>query len=210
MEFVTINGNVREGQGKSNASSIRKEGRVPAVVYGSQGNTHLTLDPMDLRPLVYSPQFKLAEVSVGGKTAKCILKEVQFHPVTDEIMHVDFLKLEDGKTIKVEVPVNIVGAAPGVKVGGKLIKKLRKVKIKTLSENLVSSMDLDVSTLKLGHSRRVRDIKAIDGIEIMNAPGIPVASVEIPRALRSAQDAAAKAGGAVSTEEDEEETPAEE
>ena len=85
--------------------------------------------------------------------------------------------------------------------GGKLIKKLRKVKIKTLAENLISSMELDVSTLELGSSRRVRDIAPVDGVQIMNAPGIPVASVEIPRALRSAQDAAAKAGGEEAGEE---------
>ena len=201
MEVVTINGNVREAKGKSNASATRKEGRIPAVIYGTDGNTHLTLDPMDMRPLVYTPQFKLAEVNVDGNAQKCIVKDVQFHPVTDEILHVDFLKLEDGRMVKVEVPVNITGVAPGVKVGGKLIKKLRKVKIKTLAENLISSMDLDVSTLELGSSRRVRDIAPVDGVQIMNAPGIPVASVEIPRALRSAQDAAAKAGGEEAGEE---------
>lgn len=195
MEVVALQGQERSSAGKASAKLDRKAGLVPAVIYGTEGNVHLTLKPFDLRPLIYTPQFKLAEVNVGGAGYKCIVKDVQFHPVTDEIQHIDFLKLEDGRAVKVEVPVKFVGSAPGVKTGGKLIKKLRKVKIKTNAENLVASMDLDVNSLELGQSIRVRDIEAVEGVQIMNAPGTPVASVEIPRALRSAKDAEAKEAG---------------
>lgn len=186
MEVVNIQGAVRSTKGKSDAKNIRKQGLVPAVIYGTEGNIHLTLSPKDMKPLIYTPKFKLAEVNVDGTDHKCIVKDVQFHPVSDEILHIDFMKLEEGRTLKVEVPVTFSGAAPGVKTGGKLVKKLRNVKIKTTPEALVESMDLDVSELELGHSIRVRDISQIEGVEIMNSPGVPVASVETPRALRSA------------------------
>jgi len=190
MEVVNIQGAARSSKGKSDAKSIRKQGQIPAVIYGSDGNVHLTLSPKALKPLIYTPDFKLAEVSVDGNGHKCIVKEVQFHPVTDEILHIDFMKLEAGRTIKVEVPITFSGVAPGVKTGGKLVKKLRNLKIKTTPEALIGSMDLDISELELGFSKRVRDISPIDGVEIMNSPGVPVASVETPRALRSANAAA--------------------
>jgi large subunit ribosomal protein L25 len=196
MEVVAIKGQARTGKGKSHAKTIRKEGLVPGVMYSSEGNTHFSVEPFDLKPLIYTPAFKLAELELDGNKTKCILKDVQFHPVTDEVLHVDFMVVEPGRTIKVEVPVAYTGVAPGVKTGGKLVKKLRKVKIKAQAENLVDSMTLDISSLQLGQSIRVRDIQPKEGIEIMNASGIPVASVEIPRALKSAEAAAAKAGTA--------------
>ena len=195
MEVVAIKGQARTGKGKSLAKTIRKEGRVPGVMYSSEGNTHFSVEPFDLKPLIYTPAFKLAELDLDGNKTKCILKDVQFHPVTDEVLHVDFMVVEPGRTVKVEVPVAYTGAAPGVKTGGKLVKKLRKIKIKAQTENLVDSMTLDVSALELGQSIRVRDLKQVDGVQVMNAPGIPVASVEIPRALKSAEAAAAKEGG---------------
>lgn len=194
MEVVAIKAHAREQLGKVGAKSVRKEGLIPGVINSIAGNTHFSVGMMDLKPLVYTPKFKVAEITVDGKTHKCFVKEVQFHPQTDEIVHIDLQALEDGRMIKVQVPIELVGKAPGVAIGGKLYQKMRKAKIKTLSENLVDKLVLDVSSLELGDSIRIRDIDDIEGIQIMNQPGIPVASVETPRALRSAQDAAAAEG----------------
>ena len=193
MEVVKISGEVRENLGKKASKDARKNGRVPAVVYGIGGPVHFSINPLDVRDLVYTPEFKLAELSVGGETYRTIVKDYQFHPVTDELRHIDFLALEDGRTIKVEVPVSFTGTSPGVRGGGKLLVSVRRIKIKTTPEHLVDKLTLDISSLELGQSIRVRDIDPIEGVEIQNPGGQPVATVEVPRALRSAATAEKKA-----------------
>ncbi len=194
METIKITGEARTAGGSTSATNIRKEGKIPCVVYGGGESTLFSLNPLDVRSLVYTPDFKLAEITVDGKTTTCILKDIQMHPVTDSIMHIDFLKLVDGHPVKLDVPVRCVGVSPGVKVGGKLQQKLRKIRIKTVPEKIVDHLTVDISALELGDSVRVRDIDLPEGIEIMNPMANPVASVEIPRALRSAQNAEGKAG----------------
>lgn len=186
MEIVAIKGQVRSDVGKKSSKAVRKEGRVPCVIYGTHDTKHFTIDPKEVKSLIYTPAFKLAEVDLDGTSYKCIVKDIQFHPVSDEIVHLDFLSLADGYKVKVEVPLQFEGVSPGMKLGGKLQQNLRRVKIKTTPEHLVDKLVLDVSHLELGQAVRVRDIAAIDGIEIMSPPGTPIASVEIPRALRSA------------------------
>lgn len=192
MEVVAFTGNPRTDLGKKATKAIRREGLIPGVLYGGNDVIHFAVKNADIKELVYTADFKLADVTVEGKTYKAFLKDVQFHPVTDEILHLDFLRLIDGHTVKVEVPIRFKGVSPGVKVGGKLIQKVRRVKIKTLPEHLVDQVVMDISGLDLGQSIRVRDIGELANIEIMNSPGIPVATVEIPRSLRSATAAAEK------------------
>ncbi|WP_116126974.1 50S ribosomal protein L25 [Lewinella sp. IMCC34183] len=193
MEVVKVSGEVRENLGKKASKDARREGKVPAVVYGIGGPVHFSLDPLAVRDLVYTPDFKLAELSVGGDTYRTIVKDYQFHPVTDELRHIDFLALEDGRTIKVEVPVAFTGTSPGVRGGGKLQVSVRRIKIKTTPEHLVDHVSLDISELELGQSIRVRDIEPMEGVEIQNPAGQPIATVEVPRALRSAATAEKKA-----------------
>jgi large subunit ribosomal protein L25 len=202
MQTIVVNGEAREELGKKGTKAVRNEGRIPAVIHGDNKTYHFTTTLNDVRHLIYTPEFKLAEVNLGGQTHKCYLKEIQFHPVTEDILHIDLMELVPGRTIKVEVPLRFTGTSPGVRTGGKLIQNVRRIKIKTTPESLVDTLTADISKLKLGHSIRVRDIKATEGIEIMNSPGIPVASVEIPRALRSANAAAEKAGMGVDDEEE--------
>lgn len=213
MESVQVSGQLRTNVGKKAAKATRRDGVVPAVLYGLGGNpVHFTVKALDLRSLIYSPDFKLAELTVGGKTYKAIIKDHQFHPVTDELRHVDFLALEDGRTVKVQVPVRFEGTSPGVRGGGKLQVAVRRVKIKTTPENMIDHVMLDISKLEMGGAIRVRDIQVNDGVEIMNPGGQPIASVEVPRALRSAATAAAKAAegaGAVAEGEEAEEAAAE-
>ena len=196
MEIVAVKGQVRTDVGKKASKAVRKEGRVPCVIYGTQDTLHFSIDPKEVKPLVYTPAFKLAEVELDGATHKCIIKDIQFHPVSDEIVHIDFLALTDGHKVKVEIPVGFQGVSPGMKLGGKLQQNLRRVKVKTTPENLVDQLVLDVSHLELGQSVRVRDIQVGEGIEIMSPAGTPIATVEIPRALRSAASAASKEAGA--------------
>lgn len=201
MQTVQVSGDLRENLGKKHSKATRREGLVPAVLYGAGDPVHFTIKALDVRSLIYTPEFKLAELNVGGNSYRAIVKDFQFHPVTDALRHIDFLALQDGHPIKVQVPVVFEGTSPGVRGGGKLLVNVRRIKIKTTPENLVDRLVLDISKLELGSSIRVRDIQPIEGVEIQNPGGQPVATVEVPRALRSAAtaekkaaDAAAKAG----------------
>ncbi len=194
METHVINGTPRASVGTKDAKSNRANGQVPCIIYGGGDNTSFTVNPLEVRELIYTPDFKIVEINVDGSTHKCILKDVQFHPVTDNLLHIDFLRLVDGHPVKLDIPVRCIGVSPGVKVGGKLQQKMRKVRIKTLPENIVDHLTVDISSLELGQSVRVRDINVADNIQIMNPLANPVASVEIPRALRSAAAKAANEG----------------
>src|SRR4030095_4735181 len=168
---------------------VRRENRVPCVLYGGEEIQHFTLAPLDLRTLVYSPEFKIVEINLDGQVYKCILKHVQYHPVDERIMHIDFLRLIEDHPIKIEVPVSFQGLALGLKSGGKLIKKMRSVKIKTTPENLIDKIVLDTTPMALGQSARIKDLVVGDGIEILNGENIPVASIDVPRALRAEPEA---------------------
>ena len=186
MEVVAINGQARTDLGKKGTKAVRNAEGIPCVIYGGDKNVHFSTKVNDVKGLIYTPDFKIANITIDSESYRCIVKDIQFHPVTEEIRHLDFMQLVDGNMIKVDVPVRFEGTSPGLKVGGALVQKMRRVKIKTTPENLVDQLVLDISGLELGQSIRVRDIQVKDGIEIMNPGGNPVASIEIPRALRSA------------------------
>lgn len=192
MEAVVVAAEKRTDLGKKATKQVRTEGRIPGVLYSKDGVTHFSTIHKEVKPLIYTPDFRVAELEIDGQKSRCIVKDVQFHPVTDEIVHLDLLQLIDGHPVKLEVPVSFRGNAPGVRVGGKLQQNLRRIKIKTIPENMVDKLTLDVSNLELGQSIRVRDIDAIEGVEIMAPGGTPVATIEIPRALRSAASAEKK------------------
>lgn len=194
MEIVAVSGKLRTEVGKKSSAQVRREGRIPCVMYDAKNVLHFSAEFKDIKKLIYTPEFKLAEVELDGTTYKCILKEYQMHPVTDEVTHIDFLHLLEGNAVKIEVPVSFKGTSPGVKTGGKLQRMMRRVKLKTTPEHIVDKVVLDISGLSLGQSVRVRDIEPMEGVEVMSSPATPVAIVEIPRALRSAQTAAAKEG----------------
>ncbi len=189
MKTIALTGTSRTELGKKSTKAIRNANLVPCVLYGGENNLHFSVAPMALRDLIYTDEFRVTEVTIDGEMRRAIVKTVQFHPVTDKIMHVDLLELVDGKQVKAEIPIRLVGGAKakGVKVGGVLMQKIRKVKVQTTPDKLSSFINVDVAHLALGKSIRVREIKVEDGIEIMNAGGIPLASVEVPRALRSSE-----------------------
>jgi len=189
MESIAISGNLRSELGKKSNKALRNNGDVPCVIYGGDQVIHFSSPQKAFKSLIYTPDFKLAEITVDGNSYQCILKDMQFHPVTDEILHLDFLRMIPGQKIKVEIPIKFKGEAPGVKEGGKLMQKVRRVMIKTTPDKVVDELFVDISGLLLGNSVRVKDIEITEGMEIMNSLGIPVASVETPRALRSEEAA---------------------
>jgi len=195
MELISFTGQLRPDTGKTASKSLRREGQIPCVLYSAKESVHFSTTLQQVKNLIYTPDFHVAQLQVGGNTYKCIVKDYQLHPLSNDLVHIDFLQLVDGQPIKVEVPVRVKGQSPGVKVGGKLVQKLRRVKIKTTPEYLVDQLMLDISSLELGQSLRVRDISAENGIEVMSSSGIPVVTIEIPRALRSATAAAEKETG---------------
>ena len=192
MEVVKVSGMTREAVGKAATKVVRHSEAIPCVLYGGKDNVHFTTTWSEVRHLIYTPDFKTAALTIDGSDFNAILKEVQFHPASEQIMHIDFLKMTPGSPIKVSVPIRLNGTSPGVKAGGKLIQSVRKVKIKCLPEAIINEMSIDISALELGQTIRVRDIITQEGIEILIAPNVPVAMVEIPRALRSAAAAEAK------------------
>lgn len=212
METIAFTGQPRETLGKKSTRAIRAQGNIPCVAYGGEDAVHFTVTPNDVKDLIYTPDFKLAEVTVDGNSFKAFVKDIQFHPVTDDIEHIDFLRLTEGRPVKVDVPIRFKGISPGVKNGGKLLQRLRRVRIKTKPEHLINEMLVDISKLKINQSIRIRDIdQKLETIEILNSPGVPVASVVTPRALRSATAAAEKeAEGEEGEEATEEEAAAEE
>jgi large subunit ribosomal protein L25 len=193
MESIKINGGERAGLGKAATKVDRSSEAIPCVLYGGSENVQFTTTWSEVRHLIYTADFKIADITAGGKDYRAIVKEVQFHPVNEKILHIDFLLLQPGTPIKVALPLRLIGQSPGVKAGGKLLQSMRKIKVKVLPENLVDHVTLSISKLDLGQSARVRDIIPTEGVDITMSPSIPVVSIEIPRALRAAAAAEAKA-----------------
>ncbi len=196
MRVVNVKGEKRENLGTKYARAARKKGVVPCVVYGPDTLFHFVVPKLDLREVIYTPEFTFVDIEVEGEKHRCILKSYELHPVTDEVLHVDFLRLKEGVPVKVEIPVSFKGPSKGEKLGGKLIQSVRKVKVKTTPDKLVSTLVVDIHDVGLGESPRVKDIPVVEGMEIMMHPNIPLATVEVPRALKSAASAEAKEAAA--------------
>ena len=187
MEIIELQGHRKENSGKVEATKIRRNGQVPAVMYKSGGgdSTQFALEASAVRPLVFPPKFRIAQITINGATHKCIVKDIQFHPVTEEVLHLDFLELVPGIKFKASVPLRFTGTAPGVKEGGKFIPKMRTISILTTPEKAVDEVHADITAMQLGDTIRVRDITALDGVEVTNPVAVPIASIEIPRALKA-------------------------
>lgn len=196
MEAVTVSGQIRTDVGKKATKAIRNAGQVPAVLYSKDKTIHFATTQKAVKSLIYTPKFKVAEVEIDGATHRAIIKDIQFDAVTDDIVHLDFLQLVDGHSVKLEIPVRFEGTAPGMRSGGKLLRLMRRIKVKTTPEKMVNELTVDISSLELGQSIRVRDINPIDGLEILSPAGAPVGIIEVPRALRSAATAEAKEAAA--------------
>lgn len=193
MKSIAISGSLRENVGKRDAKELRYEGKVPAVLYGGKEQIHFAVDAPALRDLVYTAEVNFAELTVGGKKFNAIMQDIQFHPLTEKILHIDFLQLFDDKKVTIEIPVKLTGTSPGVKMGGKLVQKLRKLRVNALPKNMPQEVEVSIEPLEVGKSVRVRDLKSAD-YTITNVPEDTIVSVIMSRALKQAEQQAAQGG----------------
>jgi large subunit ribosomal protein L25 len=194
MKTITIEGQLRTEYGKSATRQLRSQELVPGVIYGGAEEVSFTAPAKAFKPLVYTPNFQLAEVNVDGKTYRCILKDLQFDKITDELIHVDLLELVEDKKIVATIPLSFVGVAAGVKAGGRLVPKMKALKVRTYPRDLQEKIEVNVEHMEVGDNIRVEDVKT-QNYEVLNSPRIPVASVVTTRALRQEEAAAAPAKG---------------
>lgn len=192
MKKIEIIGYKRANLGKSDAKRLREEGNVPCVVYGEEGQIHFYAPMILFRPLIYTPEVYFVDLNIEGEIYHSILQDVQFHPVSDIILHADFLILHEGKPIKMGIPVEFEGRAAGLQKGGKLQVKIRKILIKALPKDMPEKITIDITSMELGDTIKVKDVKA-EKFEILSNPRVTIASVTIPRLTRLAEEEEAAA-----------------
>lgn len=183
MKTITIEGQLRTETGKKATRQLRSQELVPGVIYGGAKEINFSAPARDFKNLVYTGDFQLAEIRIDGTSYTCIMKDLQFDKVSDLLNHVDFLQLVEGRPVVASIPIKFVGASVGVKNGGKLITKMKALKVKTEPQYLRENIEVDVTDLDINGNIRVEDVK-IDNYEIMNSPRIPIASVVTTRQLR--------------------------
>ncbi|MBZ5857116.1 50S ribosomal protein L25 [Flavihumibacter profundi] len=188
MKTITIEGQLRTETGKKATRQLRSEEKVPGVIYGGATEINFVAPAKAFKALVYTPEFQLAEVKIDGKTYRCILKDLQFDKVSDLLTHVDLLELVETKKVIATLPLHLTGAPKGVKEGGKLVTKIKSLKVKTLPKYLKASIELDITNLDLNENIRVEDVKA-ENMEILNSPRIPIASIVMTRQLKQEEAA---------------------
>ena len=196
METIEIIGYKRANLGKKESKKLREEGNVPCVVYGGKDQIHFHAPMILFRDLVYTPGANFVKLNIEGEEKDAILQDIQFHPVSEIILHADFLQLKDDKKIKMEIPVKIIGDSPGVQQGGKILMRIRKLSLMAYPKNMPSFVEVDISGLELGKSIKVEELLSED-YDILNSPLVSVVSVNIPRVK-------------IEVEEEEEETEGEE
>ncbi len=196
MKTFDLKGTARTDLGKKGTREIRKAGNVPCNLYGVKKDengkpvaTPFTVTNDSLRNLVYTPHIYAVKLDIDGQNCMAIMKELQFHPVKDNILHVDFLQITEDKPIVMEVPVALDGLAEGVRAGGKLQLQVRKLKVKATYDKIPEKLVIDVTNLGLGKTIKVGEL-AFDGLELLNAKEAVVCGVKLTRAARGA--AAAK------------------
>ncbi|MGC4036942.1 MAG: 50S ribosomal protein L25 [Chitinophagaceae bacterium] len=195
MKSITIEGHLRTGLGKQATRQLRSQENVPGVIYGGAKEISFYAPLMAFKPLIYTPEFQLAEVKLDGTTYRCILKDLQFDKLTDELIHIDLLELVEDKKVIATIPLKFTGTSVGVKDGGKLITKIKSLKIKTYPKYLKEFIEVKIDDLQLNGNIRVEDVKEAN-YEIMNSPRIPIASVVLTRQLKQEEAAAPAAGAA--------------
>ena len=185
MKTFELKGAARPEVGKKAAKSIRTSESIPCVIYGGKEVTHFQVEAADVRKLIYSPEIFVVALNIEGKKVNAILKEIQFHPVKDTILHIDFLEIFEDKPIVMEVPVRLTGLAEGVKQGGKLSQEMRKLKVKALYKHIPERLDIAVDHLGLGKTIQVGAL-SFDNLTILNNVINVVAAVKLTRAARGA------------------------
>ncbi len=189
MKTVEIIGYKRANLGKTEAKRLREEGMVPCVVYGGDHQIHFYAPAILFRDLVYTDEAHFAMLTIEGEPEpfEAIMQDIQFHPVSEMIMHIDFLQLFRGTPIKMSIPTRPIGNAPGIQAGGKLIRKVKFLMVRSLPKNMPEYIEVDVSGLELGQSIKVGEIETGEW-EILNSPLVTIAGIEVPRALKGKEE----------------------
>ena len=197
MKSITIEGSERESVGKVATKAVRNAGMVPCVIYGGSQPVHFTAEIKAFKSLVYTPNAHTVAIELGGKNYNAILQDIQFHPVSDAILHIDFFQLSDDKEIVMEVPVKVTGTSPGVLLGGVLNLNQRRLKVKALPKNLPDFVEASISNLQMGNKLYVTKLET-KNFKLMHPDNTVVAQVKVSRAAMKAAQEAAKAekGGA--------------
>lgn len=180
MKTIEIQGLKRSDLTKQSLKAIRLNEEVPCVLYGGAEPIHFSVTLSQFKGLVYTPNVYIVKVVIDGKGYSCVMQDVQFHPVNDIIQHVDFLEISENTPVTINVPIKVTGASEGVKQGGKLVTKVRRLKVKALPKQLPDFVNLDITPLKIGGSIRVRDLK-LDGVEFLDSPANVVIAVRTTR-----------------------------
>ncbi len=194
MKTTSIPAQPRTDLSKAATKQLRRDGKVPAVLYGGNTANSIMLDYATAKTILFTQETYIVQIEVDGKVSPSVVREAQYHPVTDKILHIDFLQLAEGQAVEVVLPLKMVGTPKGVIKGGRLMPKLRKLKVKGIPSELPEFIEVNVSALELGQSIKVGDLKT--DLNITSSLSAAIAGVEIPRALRSA----------TSTDDEDEET----
>jgi large subunit ribosomal protein L25 len=185
MQTIEIKATKRENLGKAATKELRATGNVPAVLYGGSDVVHFYAAEKEIKKLIFTPNVYLIKVSIDGKTYDAIIKDLQFHPVKDDVMHIDFLQISEDKPVIIEIPIKLEGLAEGVKAGGKLTLEQRKLRVKGLPKDLPDTLNINISSLGLGKGMQVAAL-SFANLELLNAKNSVVVSVKLTRAARAA------------------------
>ena len=186
MKTIQINGTASANYGKKFAKAARREGQVPCIIYGGGEEKAFTIDAKELAQLIYTPNSYIIELNIDGVVEKAVMREVQYHPVREQVLHVDFDRVQEGKPVAVNVPVRLTGNAEGVKIGGKLALSARKLTVKALVEFIPDEIVVDVTPLKVGQTIFVGDLKH-ENLTFVTPATTAVCAVRVTRASRAAQ-----------------------
>ena len=189
MKSVQLSGSLRANVGKVNAKAVREKGNVPCVIYGGKEQIHFEADIRAFKPVIFTPNAHIVEIDLGGKVSKTVLQEAQYHKINDKLIHADFLEIQDGKPVTANIPVVITGQSEGVKKGGKLVLKMRKLKARGIAASLPDTISIDITKLDIGDSVAVGDI-VVEGATLLNAKNVSVVSVTTTRAVAAEANAA--------------------
>jgi len=188
MKSIELKGSLRSETGKKIAKIYRKNEQVPAILYGGDVNIKFVVNERDLRPIVYTPSVQIVNINIDGKIYESIVKEIQFHPVTDKILHLDFFQVFNDKKITIALPVLLTGQAEGAKQGGKVITITRKIRVCGLPQELPEMLEVDITNLGLGKTITVGELK-FKNAEIVDLKSIVIATVQLTRAAKGTQTA---------------------
>ena len=194
MESIALKASLRKETGKKSSKVARAQENIPCVLYGGKENVNFFAAEGDFRHLLFTPTVYIVHIDIDGNNYNAIIKDLQFHPTTDKLLHVDFYEISDDKRVTVEIPVKLSGSSKGVREGGKLTMDKRTVKVKGFTKDIPAEIDIDVTELGIGKSFRAGEIATGGKYEVVVAKEMPIASVRTTRAAAAAAQEAAKQG----------------